>query len=197
MQKFAARAGWVLAGLLGLTLVAAWTGVISAGPLDPPGSPSSTMKTLEEIPGSWSRLLSSTGGCSSERFQCVLNNEAVLDRETGLVWERQPQTNTTDWDSAILDCQNTTHATRMGWRLPTISELMTLADTTQVVTGLPADHPFTLDLNDTFWSSSENTASPISRAMRFDLNGFLSSNEMKSVAYRHWCVRAPAGGDKQ
>ena len=86
MQTLAAKAGWVLAGLLGLTLAASWVGIINAGSLDPTGSPAPTMKSLDEIPGSWSRMLSSTGGCNSERFDCVLgSDQGVLDRETGLV----------------------------------------------------------------------------------------------------------------
>ena len=84
------RAGWLVAGVLALFVVAAMTGVVSGGPLDPPGAPAPTQKTLDEIPGSWSRALSATGGCTSERFQCVLGDVAVLDRETGLVWERVP-----------------------------------------------------------------------------------------------------------
>ncbi len=198
MHTFAAKAGWALAALLGLTLVAAWAGVINAGTLDPPGPLGPTMKSLDDIPGSWHRAIPVPGGadpCDNDRFLCVLNDEAVLDRETGLVWERVPETDSSDWDSAIRACQGNYHGGRMGWRLPTVSELMTLSDTTQPA-GLPTGHPFTVGPGDIFWSSTRNTASA-GRVMRFDFDFFLATDEIVGNAYRYWCVRAPAGPDIQ
>jgi len=196
MRTFTTKAGWVIASLLGLTLIAVWAGVIQAGPLDPPGAPSPSMKSLDDLPPSWHRTLPSSGGCTSERFACVLGGEAVLDRETGLVWERTPQTSTVDWDSAVRQCQQAYHGGRMGWRLPTAAELMTLADTTSVVTGLPPGHPFTLGAVDDFWTANENTASPTTRGTRFRFSAFLTFDDLKSSAYRAWCVRGAGGIDK-
>src|SRR5574341_553937 len=102
-----ARIGWLLAGVLALFTIASIATEVSGGPLDPPGSPSSTLKTLEEIPGTWSRILTSSGGdsCATQRFDCVLDlDEAVLDNETGLVWERNPSGTSTTWDDAQIDC---------------------------------------------------------------------------------------------
>ncbi len=42
MQTNVNRAGWLVAGVLALFVGAALTGVVSGGPLDPPGSPAST-----------------------------------------------------------------------------------------------------------------------------------------------------------
>ena len=42
------RAGWLVAGVLALFVVAALTGVVSGGPLDPPGAPSAT-GTLPQV----------------------------------------------------------------------------------------------------------------------------------------------------
>ena len=42
------RAGWLIAGVLALFVVAALTGVVSGGPLDPPGAPSAT-GTLPQV----------------------------------------------------------------------------------------------------------------------------------------------------
>jgi hypothetical protein len=196
MHTFATKAGWALAMFLGLTLIAMWAGVISAGSLDPTDPPGSTMKSLDDVPPSWHRTLSSTGGCASERFDCVLDGNAVLDRETGLVWEKVPDTNTMAWDSAITACQNRYYAGRMGWRLPTVSELMTLNDTTQGETGLPDDHPFTVGDFDAFWTSTEDPVST-GRAIRFDFDVFLTSSELVDTAQLAWCVRAPSGPDVQ
>jgi hypothetical protein len=196
MQNIAAKAGWVMAGLLGLTLAASWAGIINAGSLDPTGEPAPTMKSLEEIPGSWSRSLSSAGGCVSERFQCVLNlDEGVLDRETGLVWDRQPSENTFDWDTAVRSCHDRNRGDRLGWRLATVSELLSLLDG-QAGGGLPADHPFALTgPNDTYWTATPNTAST-GRSMRVDISDASVVDELTGAAHQAWCVRGP-GGDVQ
>ena len=79
------RAAWVVAGALGLFVLAAMSGVVSGGSLEPPGPVGSTMKTLEQIPGSWSRQLGALGPdiCDTPRFECVLGGFAIHDRETG------------------------------------------------------------------------------------------------------------------
>ncbi len=47
MTRIVHRAGWIFAGVLGLLVVAALTGVVHSGPLDPPaGAPASTNRTL-------------------------------------------------------------------------------------------------------------------------------------------------------
>jgi hypothetical protein len=197
MQTLGAKVAWVLAGLLGLTLAASWVGVITAGPLDPPGDPASTMQSLDDIPGSWSRMLSSAGGCDSERFDCVLlNEEGVLDRETGLVWEREPSTDTLDWDTAIRACHDRNVGGRLGWRLPSVAELLSLLGTPSA-DGLPAGHPFTLaGPTDVYWASTRNTASS-GRSMRVDISDASVVDELVANPQQVWCVRGPGGGDVQ
>ena len=47
------------------------------------------------------------------------NNEAVLDRETGLVWERSPVSAIrVGWFDAVAGCDGLNVANRLGWRLP-------------------------------------------------------------------------------
>ena len=83
------------------------------------------------------------------RFK-VLNEfggAAVLDKETGRVWEQSPSTDTFCW-TASADCTGTGTTTtvldalshcyqlevggRKGWRVPSIEELASLVDTSQV-----------------------------------------------------------------
>ncbi len=92
------------------------------------------------------------------RFVLVMNNEAVLDRETGLVWERDAGLGTYNWQDAITHCYNTDIGGRGGWRLPTIAELTTLVDKTQTDPALPAGHPFINVQSSDYWSSTTAAA---------------------------------------
>src|SRR5438552_11782 len=49
------------------------------------------------------------------------NNEAVLDRETGLVWQRSPTGFHVPWRAATNACIDQRTGNRFGWRLPTVN----------------------------------------------------------------------------
>jgi hypothetical protein len=105
------------------------------------------MKTLNEIPPTWSQKLA-----SDERFELVMGDDAVLDKETGLVWEQSPNTSTLTWEQACVDCDAVEVSGRKGWRLPTIEELASLVDSTQN-TSLPSGHPFSSNVQAAeYWS---------------------------------------------
>jgi len=69
------------------------------------------------------------------RFQLVLDGAAVLDKETGLVWEKSPDTESLarkPWKSTTETtadeyCYKREIAGRKGWRLPTVEELASTA----------------------------------------------------------------------
>ena len=67
---------------------------------------------------------------ASTRFIVLTNwgNAAVLDRETGLVWEQSPSTLGGSWYTASANCILSETGGRTGWRLPSIQELMSLVD---------------------------------------------------------------------
>ncbi len=95
----------------------------------------------------------------NQRFELVMNNEAVLDRETGLVWERDTSNDWYTWYEALDHCYSAYIGGRGGWRLPTIAELATLIDETQTDPVLPAGHPFiNVKLVDSYWSSTTSAS---------------------------------------
>ena len=123
------------------------------------------------------------------------NSEAVLDRETGLVWQRTPGVGApTSFFGARANCMAATTGNRIGWRLPSIHELHSLFDPT--VTGvnavaLPAGHPFIFTAgipSSFFWtgtSLSENQSFAFTTRI---IPGPFGSFE-KTDSARFWCVR--------
>ena len=71
------------------------------------------------------------------------NGEAVLDRETGLVWQRTLDAQALSPGSSADRCLQATTGGRLGWRLPTLPEFASLFDGSPTATPpLPAGHPF-------------------------------------------------------
>jgi hypothetical protein len=160
-----------------------------AGVLDPPGPPGPTMKTLAEIPPTWSLLLDATNGgpdgCNSTRFTCVLGTSAVLDHETGLVWARTPvNLFGSGWADSRLSCVEATIGGRGGWRLPAVTEL------TSLLVDLPPDAPFLLlPATVPYWSMTA-VAGQRTRAWAVTTTG-QAETRPKSHTLFLWCVRGP------
>lgn len=107
----------------------------------------------------WSQTLP-----SSSRFLVLANmkGEAVLDRETGLVWDQSPHDLYITWHGAVGACQASTRGGRMGWRLPTLSEVLSLVDLAESNKSsevLPAGHPFSIEPYQHLlvWTSTDDT----------------------------------------
>lgn len=92
----------------------------------------------------------------ASRFKLVLDGEAVLDKETGLVWAKNARLSggTKSWMDAIWYCHDLTLGSRKGWRLPTVAELSSLVDPTRTFPSLPDDHPFVNTRSSQYWSST-------------------------------------------
>jgi hypothetical protein len=142
---------------------------------------------------------------ASTRFVELLdwNSEAVLDRDTGLVWERSPQTATFSWSVARGTCANKTVGNRKGWRLPAFAELASLIDPSVPSSGptLPPGHPFT-NVNGPppdYWSATTNSDAPtsawfVSFADAFAPAGFVTLGSKTGLS-RAWCVRGGMNAD--
>ncbi len=145
----------------------------------------------------------------SQRFELVFNGSGVLDRETGLVWQRYilMSNDGFTWQEALTYCWNATSGKRMGWRLPTAGEFSSLLEVggrTGREPRLPSGHPFKSDKGhdtrggDGFWSSSRFLAPHESSVREIVMqcgtgtgcNGFpfSTASTMKGIA---WCVRGP------
>jgi hypothetical protein len=181
---------------------------VRGGPLDPPGPPSSSMKTLDSAAGPWDRRLDATNGvagpdppagCNSTRFRCVLTyvNDnvtvypAVLDVETGLVWERTPSSLTGQWLGLMDQCWQSATGQRRGWRMPRIEEFDSLLDPQNGYLP-PVGSPFTgVAANDVFWSSSESRVDFLGEFVT--IGSSTHGRGLRSTILRTWCVRGGSG----
>jgi|GEM_PF-1299624 len=85
--------------------------------------PDGTVQTTASAP-TWHQKLP-----AAERFELVMGDQAVLDKETGLVWARNANIDGyKTWQSAINYCANLSISDRKGWRLPEREELASLLD---------------------------------------------------------------------
>ena len=141
---------------------------------------------------SWDQTFACATPDRCRRF-IVLSNfgrEAVLDRETGLVWERSPSTAPVTWFSASVGCMNLRVGNRFGWRLPTFPELKSLVD--PAADFLPAGHPFFGVQFQRYWSATGAVESPqfaFGVALRAVGFGQLPRTEQ----LLRWCVRGGQG----
>lgn len=145
------------------------------------------------------------------RFQVLVQfgGTAVLDRETGLVWEKSPNLGAFTWlpspvgggssGGAHDHCNRLVLGERMGWRVPTIQELTSLLD--QSVPGfvphLTPGHPFAplWSIGEHIWSATTD-ANNAGQAWTMELLGSLSKDN-KSTLSHVWCVRLRQGVDPQ
>ena len=157
--------------------------IVTAEELQPAALLRQRMKPLDKVQPTWSQKLP-----AEKRFLLVLDGEAVLDRETGLVWEKSPDTTRRFWDQAVVYCYNKVVGGRKGWRLPTIEELASLVDTTQSGPPLPSGHPFLNVQPSFYWSGTEYAINPdFAWYVGMDSGGTYNGN--KSGRYSVWAVR--------
>jgi hypothetical protein len=148
-------------------------------------------------PASWNQTIPAT-----ERYLVLanFNQQAILDRETGLVWARSPFPGGRDvpWVTAITACLNFKLGNRWGWRLPTAPEFASLFDGSGDSV-LPAGHPFqNVDPNSFYWTATtavfiSNSAYGVRPAT--DILQLVIAP--KSASLRLWCVRGGSGVDVQ
>jgi hypothetical protein len=133
------------------------------------------------------------------RFVVLTNwgSQAVLDKETGLVWERAPVTTTSTWPEATLACATRTTGGRKGWRLPSMPELASLVAPSVAAPGptLPAGHPFLTVQSFPYWSATTVADNP---SLAWDVSFFNGNvnNGFKIGSFPVWCVRGGMNADQ-
>jgi hypothetical protein len=144
------------------------------------------MFTLRDIVQAWTGTLP-----PSRRFTVVMNGDAVLDNETGLVWQRTPSSTAYAWPPTRAICGSANTGGRLGWRAPTLAELSSMIDPSRIAPAFPPGHPFVLILPINFWSQTESSEFPDFHFAVSFFSGTVLADTLASQ-YRVWCVRGGA-----
>lgn len=151
---------------------------------------------------SWDQTLPCDSVSNCPRFIVLsnMNKQAVLDRETGLVWEQAPVLAGFSWSQANIHCNLRAVGNRRGWRLPTVQELTSLIDPSRrSAPTLPSGHPFNVTARVPYWSAT-SSGTDASQAYWIAFDPSLEDNigpAPKGFEAGTLCVRGWQGTDSQ
>jgi len=207
--------------LVGGLMITGWgLGVTSAAPpASNPGNPFQAIldkldQVLAAVTGAAGQgnhtLRWDTNNPSATRFTVLAAIPgAVLDKNTGLVWEQAPDGTPRVWGdgtaaSATRYCVNKDVGGTVGWRLPSVVELKSVQDgsTGAVAPFVPAS-AFTLSTSNAtpgvqsadYWSATTNAGNPAFAWTVLFLDGVVSGDLKASNLGRAWCVRGGMHAD--
>lgn len=121
--------------------------------------------------------------------QYTISAGTVLDNKTKLVWQRAVAPGSYTWTAATSYCTNNTAALPgAGWRLPSVSELLSIVDDSRSAPAIdPSAFPSTPP--DLFWTSSPYQPSPSDGwAISFS-DGYSTTATLASYSINVRCVR--------
>jgi len=174
--------------LSGLLLAGRGNAAVQAAAQGAPADLSGVTRNLDKAPP------------PAQRFVILpaFNSDAVLDKQTGLVWEKSPQPTSARWTVARRICIEKSVGGQKGWRLPSLEELASLVDTSVAPPGpaLPPGHPFLAVQSAVYWSATRVDEDPRgSWAVHLGLGGGATFiNWAHSVQV--WCVRDGMNADQ-
>lgn len=131
---------------------------------------------------------------SAGRFVVLsaFGSQAVLDKETQLVWQRTPASVVAGWSAARSACENLVVGGRRGWRLPAAHELTSLIDPVISIAPprLPDGHPFVNVATTRYWTTTPSPYNEPGEAFVVDLAfSDVDSLPKEEGLLRRWCVR--------
>lgn len=131
---------------------------------------------------------------AKNRFEVLpsFDNAAVLDKETGLIWELAPDPLPVTWNEARAVCGQRVIGGQRGWRLPSPAEMRSLVGPAIDAPGpnIPPGHPFQNVVQTSYWTVvPEANQPPSARYLDAFLGNVLSF--VRIYTFPVWCVRGP------
>ncbi len=209
----------VLAGSLGALVLGGVLVASVGGGVAPAGAAPDTTSSI--IIGKLNQILALLTGAAGQQNNHTLrwdtNNPsatrftvlaaipgAVLDNNTGLVWEQAPDGTPRNWATATAYCVNKKVGDTVGWRLPSVVELKSVQDgaTGAAAPFVPAS-AFTLSTSDTtpgvqsafYWSATSNAEFPTFAWFVDFGNGGVGAGGKANGNGHAWCVRGGMNAD--
>jgi hypothetical protein len=136
---------------------------------------------------------------AAQRFVILpdFNNNAVLDKDTNLIWELSPTPTSVTWNEARTTCVTRSTGGQKGWRLPAPSEMRSLVGPAvdSPIPNIPPGHPFLNIQPTSYWTVvPEDNQPSYARYVDAFLGNVLSF--IKIYTYPVWCVRGPIKSDE-
>lgn len=143
--------------MLGTCVVAASVFMSGCGDGDDPARAQSVPTDLSGVARNWDKNLPAT-----QRFVVLsaFQDEAVRNNETGLRWERSPETAKVIWGRAKITCSNKNVGGRKSWRVPSVAELSSLVDPSVVPPGPTPSPSHPLIQSDRYWTATQDAVAP-------------------------------------
>ena len=142
---------------------------------------------------SWDDNLPSASGFT---VLSTFGGAAVRDNNTGLVWEKAPDATDAgilSWAQATGTCVNKTVGGMVGWRLPSVVELISVRDPSLPPPFVPASI-FTGVQFSFYWSATTRADDPTAAWNVLFNNGDVN-NSNKNIGLHTWCVRGGMNAD--
>jgi Protein of unknown function (DUF1566) len=184
----------------GLLVVAWGLGVTSAAP--PPGNPGNPFQAILAKLDQILAVVTGLGGTSNgnhtlrwdtsnpsaSRFATAFDG-AVLDKNTGLVWEQALDATQHPWAGATVSCVGRNVGNTSGWRLPSVVELKSVQDPSLPAPFVPAT-VFTGVQSTLYWSASRLAGTPAFGWVVSFGNDIVAGDTVATL-HHVWCVRGP------
>jgi hypothetical protein len=131
-----------------------------------------------------------TEGSTHPHSYDVSAPDVVVDRVTGLTWQRRVDATARSWADATAQCACLALGGHDDWRLPTRMELVSIVDFTRDSPAIDLD-AFPGTPSAWFWTASRWADDPAFAWYVYFENGFSNFNDQEAL-YRVRCVREPS-----